>query len=149
MNDIRSTPFWPIIIWVPGRQQVVPIHSRYELEPYLNEQIVPVVFNASKSMVDSINRCNSGNQEGVAMLGVIRFAMDVLLESRAELADLDGGWLQGKAVEHGLLVEQRMDAPCGDDCRCAEAGSFPAHCYRYSDITKAMKLLVKEVPNGG
>jgi hypothetical protein len=62
-----------------------------------------------------------------------QFALAVLEESRSELADLDGGWLQDKAEALGLLVRVPVTEPCGDECRCADYGAFPQDCLRYSD----------------
>jgi len=69
-----------------------------------------------------------------------QFALAVLEESRSELADLDGGWLQDKAAELGLLVRVPVTEPCGDECRCAEYGAFPQDCLRYSaEVSAALK----------
>lgn len=61
-----------------------------------------------------------------------QFALAVLEESRSELADLDGGWIQDRAEKLGLLVCVPVTEPCGDECRCAEYGAFPQDCLRYS-----------------
>lgn len=57
------------------------------------------------------------------------FALACLEETREELADLDGGWLQDKAEELGLLVRIEVTEPCGGTCRCDD---FPMDCLRYS-----------------
>lgn len=72
-----------------------------------------------------------------------KFALAVLEESRDSLADLDGGWLQDKACEIGLLVAVRVDEPCGEECRCAEYGDFPHECFRYSLDTQMMLAEIK------
>ena len=64
-----------------------------------------------------------------------RFALAVLEESRDELADLDGGWLQDKAEELGLLVRVQVTEPCGEGCRCED---FPQYCLRYSPEVAAL-----------
>lgn len=66
------------------------------------------------------------------MSALERFAIAVLAESREELGDIDGGWLQDKAVELGVLVAVEVDGPCADQCRCEEYGDWPMNCYRYS-----------------
>ncbi len=58
-----------------------------------------------------------------------QFGLACLKESRSELADLDGGWLQDKAEELGLLVWVPVTEPCGENCRCED---FPTECLRYS-----------------
>jgi len=62
------------------------------------------------------------------------FARAILEESREELADLDGGWLQDKAEELGLLVRVEVSEPCGDGCSCED---FPQDCLRYSPAVQA------------
>jgi len=64
-----------------------------------------------------------------------KFAIAVLEESRDELADLEGGWLQDKAEEFGLLVRVPVTEPCGNDCRCED---FPQDCLRYSPSVKKL-----------
>ena len=72
------------------------------------------------------------------MTALEQFALAVLEESRKELADLDGGWLQDKAEELGLLVRVQATAPCGDACRCAEWDEGPYDCLRYSPDVEGM-----------
>ena len=64
-----------------------------------------------------------------------KFALAVLAESRDSLGDLDGGWLQDKAEELGLLVRVPVTEPCGEACRCED---FPSDCLRYSAEVKTM-----------
>ena len=72
------------------------------------------------------------------MTNLERFALAVLEESRDELCDLDGGWLQDQAEELGLLVRSVVTAPCNDECcPCADTG-FPTDCLRYSAEVQAM-----------
>ena len=47
------------------------------------------------------------------MNGFEKFALSVLEETRNSLADLDGGWLQDKAEELGLMVRVEVRQPCG------------------------------------
>ncbi len=56
----------------------------------------------------------------------------VLSEHREYLGDVDGGTIQDKAIELGLLVEVEVTEPCGDDCYCAEWDDFPQKCLRES-----------------
>jgi hypothetical protein len=65
-------------------------------------------------------------------------------EARQELGDLDGGWLEDKATELGVLTAHEVTEPCRPDhegCRCAEYG-FPCICYRDSEAVKAYRALV-------
>jgi hypothetical protein len=61
-----------------------------------------------------------------------QFGLACLEESREEFGDLDGGWLQDKAEELGLLVRVEVAAPCSEICHCADIGDFPNACLRYS-----------------
>lgn len=61
------------------------------------------------------------------------FGLSVLKESRDELGDLDGGWLQDEAERCGLLERVTVAKPCHPEfCRCAEYDDFPQHCLRYT-----------------
>ena len=72
------------------------------------------------------------------MSALEKFALAVLEESRNELCDLDGGWLQDKAEELGLLVREEAVEACDEEwCKCAEYGDFPQSCLRYSELTRA------------
>lgn len=68
-----------------------------------------------------------------ALEALARYDLAVLEESRDLLGDLDGGWLQDKAEEFGLLVLVEVTERCGEHCRCAEYGDFPQECLRYSE----------------
>ena len=51
--------------------------------------------------------------------------------------DIDGGSIQDKLEELGLLQGVRVDAPCGNDCACEEYyGEFPVECLRLIDGIK-------------
>jgi hypothetical protein len=56
----------------------------------------------------------------------------VLEETRGENVgcDLDGGSVQDRAEEIGLLIRVRVTEPCGEDCNCTEYGDFPQMCLR-------------------
>lgn len=69
---------------------------------------------------------------GAALTPLERFGLAVLEESRNEIGDVDGGWLQEEAVKLGLLVSVHVTEPCGEGCRCAEYGDFPQDCLRQS-----------------
>ena len=74
------------------------------------------------------------------MTALEKFALAVLEESRDELCDLDGGWLQDKAEELGLLVRVHVTGPCGESCSCIEYNEFPQECLRFSnEVQKAME----------
>jgi hypothetical protein len=81
--------------------------------------------------------------------GLVKFALLVLEESRDDLGDLDGGWLQDKAEECGLLVRVTATEPCGEVCSCAEYDDFPQQCLRYSEEIRALvdAMLKEEKPS--
>lgn len=66
-------------------------------------------------------------------LGAMRLARLIFDEDRG---DIDGGWLQDKAVECGVLIEVRATERCIEpdigNCACAEFGDFPMTCYRFN-----------------
>lgn len=68
--------------------------------------------------------------------GVVQFAADCFSEHRDELGDIDGGWLQDKLVECGLLHKVTATEACGECCRCADYGEFPQECMRDTDAAK-------------
>ena len=66
------------------------------------------------------------------------FGAWALAKSREDLGDLDGGDLQDKAEELGLLIRVPVEKPCGEFCRCAEyADEWPWTCLRLSDEAHA------------
>lgn len=69
-----------------------------------------------------------------------RFALAVLEEARGDsIGYIDGGWLQDKGEELGVLVKVPVTEPCGELCQCAEYGDFPQDCLRYSDEASAAR----------
>lgn len=65
---------------------------------------------------------------------LIAFARWAIEEHRSELGDLDGGSIQDKLEDMGLLVRVEVKEPCGEHCWCAEYyKEFPAECLRLVD----------------
>lgn len=71
-----------------------------------------------------------------------RFAKWVVDEYRLHSV-VDGGCVQEKAAELGVIVAVEMDGPCGAGCTCAEVDDFPLKCYRDSPL---LELLVPDPP---
>jgi hypothetical protein len=97
------------------------------------------VCNACRAARDNAceaDRVRTLEQENAKLRGLAAFGLAVLEESRCELADLDGGWIQDKAQELGLLMSVPVAEPCGENCHCAEYGDFPQDCLRYSEDVK-------------
>lgn len=62
---------------------------------------------------------------------LVLFAQWVIAAHREECTDVDGGAIQGKLQELGLLVITIEQDPCGDDCRCAAYDvEWPHECVR-------------------
>jgi hypothetical protein len=79
--------------------------------------------------------------------------MDSVFGEFPEHGDVDGFTLQDIAQECGLLVEQRVEIPCGENCACAENGvDGEGLCYRVQPVMKrarrAAALATKEKQNG-
>lgn len=67
------------------------------------------------------------------------FGRWVLLYHRDnECGDVDGGTLQDHAIALGLLEYVTKDAPCGENCSCAEwTDTWPTQCLR---IAKGVRV---------
>ena len=65
---------------------------------------------------------------------LIDFARWAITEHRSNtFGDLDGGSIQDKLEELGLLVEVEVSEPCGESCTCVEYGEFPQTCLRLAE----------------
>lgn len=85
---------------------------------------------------------------GIAALA--KFGLAVLLESREEYGDLDGGWLQDIATECGCLEKVTVTEPCNNgNCACAEDNDFPGECYRYPHSIQLVITRDSAAPKGG
>lgn len=90
---------------------------------------------------DEANETGMVLVEGYALSDIerklIAFAQWVIQEHREECGDLDGGSIQDKLEELGLLKRVKVEEPCGEDCRCAEYyEKFPAECLRLVEGVK-------------
>ena len=83
------------------------------------------------------------------MNGFEKFALSVLEKTGNISDDLDGGWLQDKAEELGLLVRVEVSEPCGENCWCAEYDDFPQECIRYSEeVRHAIESEAQKIEKG-
>lgn len=73
------------------------------------------------------------DSEGPDLMALARFGLWCLEEARGVdgPGDVDGGDLQDKAVELGLLSSHEVTEPCCEGCACSEWG-FPTTCIRTS-----------------
>ena len=68
----------------------------------------------------------------------LRRYVGLVLKAQDWTHDVDGGDLQDWMVEAGVLAPTRMQAPCGEWCRCDQIGAdFPATCYRVTELGRA------------
>lgn len=63
-------------------------------------------------------------------LNSLKAFADFMLGVSFDGGGIDGADIQEKGAELGLLREQEMQEPCGEDCACAEVCDFPTTCYR-------------------
>lgn len=70
-----------------------------------------------------------------------KFGLLCLADHRICSADLDGGWLENKAIECGLLHHVHVTEPCEGDCDCAYWDTFPQDCLR---LVPELEALVNE-----
>ena len=71
----------------------------------------------------------------LAKLG--KWALD--MRSEHDCSDLDGGDIQDKALELGLLVEVTATETCGEGCYCNSWSTFPMKCLRRTDKAKVLE----------
>ena len=74
---------------------------------------------------------------------LIDFARWVIREHRESLSDIDGGSIQDKLMELGLLAEVTVTEPCGENCACVEYGDFPQTCLKITDGVLPSKVRVE------
>lgn len=105
-----------------------------------------------RQLIDAVTSLSAPAGAALAMhakLGPLaKFGALVLDEHRGDLGDVDGGWLQEKAVECGLL--ERVEVTAENMCRKASnMGQMEADvpyciceigddCYRRTEASKAM-----------
>lgn len=70
---------------------------------------------------------------------LIRLMAAVIYQSRDPTVgpgDVDGGWLQDKAEEIGVLIPVPVTEACSEGCPCSDYG-FPTTCYRLEAMVRA------------
>lgn len=85
------------------------------------------------------------SSETTDMTALEKFGLAVLEEHRNEITDLDGGWIQDKAIGFGLLKGVDVEEACSAEwCKCAEYGDFPQECLRETDEIRAKLAAFRE-----
>lgn len=91
----------------------------------------------------------AGRKQAEAVTAKLRAFAVWAWDAAADGGDLDGGSIQDKAVELGLLAPTEATEPCGPEgaCRCAGYDDFPTTCYRPTALLRdtASKGWVSEV----
>ncbi len=85
--------------------------------------------------------------EGADLVALARFGLWCLEEARGcdGPGDVDGGALQGKALELGLLTSHEVTERCESSfCACEEYG-FPATCIRNSPALERLQEQLGEI----
>ena len=57
----------------------------------------------------------------------------VILQQQQWEMSVDGGDIQDKAVELGILIPTVVTASCGEECQCASYGDFPQTCMKLAE----------------
>jgi hypothetical protein len=85
--------------------------------------------------IQASQRQESGEQlsHDEQLLRLARLGLWCLNASYSDpIGDVDGGDIQDKALDLGILTTHEVSEPCGEHCACAEYG-FPATCLREAD----------------
>jgi hypothetical protein len=73
----------------------------------------------------------------MTMNNLVAFFKWAMWQSGDWSQNIDGGDLQDKAEELGLIEKYTATEPCCDQCACAEVhGAFPVECYRYTEVIR-------------
>jgi hypothetical protein len=84
-----------------------------------------------------------------AMEKLAHFALWAIdLHRDNDCADIDGGAIQEKLVELGVLVERTQTQCCGDHCACMDAGEQDEWtCYFLADDLNAIRSALQGASN--
>jgi len=78
------------------------------------------------------------------VMPLAEFGIWCIDEARGEFCgDIDGGSLQDRLEEAGLLGNVPVTEPCGENCACAEWDDFPQDCLRETDLARRARAAVK------
>lgn len=76
--------------------------------------------------------------DGEAVAKVMAFVGDLVPSDYNEWGDIDGFTLEELCLKHGLLVRERREAPCGENCACYEMASDNiVDCNRHTPLLRA------------
>lgn len=104
-------------------------------QPRPGESPPPDWYAKYKAWNKAKRDCKKNTVDWRAMfIQVSAFAAAVLKQSRDELGDVGGDFIQDEALALGLLETVHMGKACGESCRCIDYDDFPQDCIRYSDL---------------
>lgn len=124
-------------LWRLGHPAYVVVHLREELE-----KITRLWKSAAVENDALLARVEAAERDAVLVLPWATFGHWCLTASREDFSDLDGGDLQDRAQECGLLEPIAATEPCGESCQCAElCDEWPAECLRMIDVPAAIAAM--------
>lgn len=118
---------------MPTDTQRAPLSAAIE-----KERSAALTYYTGDGPREPYNTARAATDEAVRAVEeeITRLRQYIEMVIRAECWDqesLDGGDLQDRAVEAGILAPVTAAARCGENCACSEYGAdFPATCYRFA-----------------
>ena len=90
-----------------------------------------------------------GKAEAYRELGPLaRLGLWAIEEEQDGHHDLNGGDVQDKATEFGVIAPIRVTESCGDHCQCDEYDNIPGDCFRLTESTSATKAWLAQRGEG-
>lgn len=89
---------------------------------------------------EQFNNCADEIERLKQMSALAKFGALVFDEHRAELGNLDGGWLEETALKCRLLESVTVVQSCGEYCRCADYDEFPQMCLQKTQFARALDV---------
>jgi len=121
-----------------------------ELNDMNSKALLRAIEDAEKAEADltalRAQRAGDAPTERDALVPLARLGL-AALDACHEGGDYDGGDIQDEAEKVGVVKPEPANAPCGDNCLCAEYGSDI--CYRDTPATTAARAIIAALPPGG
>ena len=102
-------------------------------------------FGTREEMIARYRHLESTSNETIATLKAecekLRAFANEIMDCWPD-GDVDGGFLQEVAIEHGMIAPHEVTEPCNPDgCQCAEFSDFPLICYRRTSMLDTAEVL--------